>query len=293
MIKSFQQLLKYKNKLKIPPVCNKIDPLKKHTPVSYKKRIHFRSRHGGFGDWLYRAIAINNIQIQYPDIEIVPLNIPNHYKQLLRIRTDPFEDLSGVITIGHPRRIGYSVYCQENIIDQVFNKIINELNIKITIKDPFPPVIHTTDDRIPSVDIVMTTNCGKWNTIRRWPFFAELKQLLDNKNIAYIDLDERKLRGNECLEYVRKCKIYLTLETGTTCYVSQFSQYKTIFLQSGFIDHKVLFGKYWHHDVISSPCEYSPCHKNKCNYLPDDKYHHMCMRNISPEIVMDKIESML
>jgi hypothetical protein len=144
---------------------------------------------------------------------------------------------------------------------------------------------------IPSVDVVMCTQAGTWSPYRNWPYFDELKGFLNREKISFVDLNAEKIRGIECLNYVQKSKLYLGLDTGTSHYVSQFANGKTLILQGGFIEFDFWAHLYDYECMQMDDIQCRPCFINKRDITAGNgcKYDNMCMQEISVERVFTRI----
>lgn len=92
---------------------------------------------------------------------------------------------------------------------------------EIAIHTPYVPVKFAKLGAIPQHDVVMCTKSGIWSRYRNWPYFGDLKQELEKRRISFFDLSAAGVRGNECLNYVARSKLYLGLETGLSHAVAQ------------------------------------------------------------------------
>jgi len=143
------------------------------------------------------------------------------------------------------------------------------------------PVNFTYED-VPKYDIAIGTKTSNWTIYRNWPYFKELKTLLDKEKITWIDMDEENIYGNTCLNIVNNSKLYLGLETGRSHYVSIVANGKTLILQSGYCLSNTW--SIYDYKFLDLKVDCSPCYlQNNC------KFNHKCMANIKPEIVLAKI----
>lgn len=46
------------------------------------------------------------------------------------------------------------------------------------------------DEETPVVDVALGTKTSNWTPYRMWPYFAELKKMLSENNVTWIDMDE-------------------------------------------------------------------------------------------------------
>lgn len=154
------------------------------------------------------------------------------------------------------------------------------------------PVLFYDNPDIPMVDVVLCTETGSWTPYRNWPYFNALKQKLDERHITYIDLNKNEIRGNDCLNYVKKCKVYVGLETGTSHYVSKFANGKGLILQGGFFEFEWWAYPYDYEAIVAEiPCSKAPCYLNKYDIEHGQgcPFHCICMEAIPVDAVLDKI----
>jgi len=151
-----------------------------------------------------------------------------------------------------------------------------------------------------SVDVVLNTHTGKFTRYKWWPFYPELKKMLRNAKISFIDLDENwKLTyGIKCLNFVKRAKLYIGLDTGMAHYVSRFANGKALIINGGYVAFE--FWSYpYDFEVIQLPDEDLPCRHcllNKHARQYENKvceFEHRCLREISPEMVFNIIEERL
>ena len=152
---------------------------------------------------------------------------------------------------------------------------------------PHPNLFEEEND-IPAVDVSMVTATSKSTPYRDWPYFLELKSLLSDNNISYMDLTEKDIRSNTFLNYVKNSKIYLGLETGPSHYAAPVTKKnKSFIIQSGYCSPKY-WAYYYNYTHIENPIECSPCWlKMGC---PID---HACMKHIKPTQVLQLLQKSL
>jgi hypothetical protein len=190
----------------------------------------------------------------------------------------------------------YSIYDRTPIVLQYIKHFeeIFEKEIKVT-RNEIPVVFYKID--IPTYDVILHTNTGSWSIYRMWPYFEELKSLLTNVGISWLDIADRKngrIGGIQYLNYVDNAKLYVGLETGPSHYISSIAKNKTLIIQSGFAEYNFwAYGYQFDHLEIDVPCR--PCFLN-INDIKTNKgcpNNHKCMREIGPKDVFNKIEKML
>jgi len=160
------------------------------------------------------------------------------------------------------------------------------------------PVKYYEISKIPAVDVVLNTKTGNFTMYKLWPYFPELKILLRKAKISFIDLDKdwKETYGIRCLNYIRKAKLYIGLDSGMSHYVSRFANGKALIINGGYVTFK-----FWSHpydfeviQVEDLPCGH--CLLNKYQGKVNNRfceYDQRCMREISPEQVFNRIEERL
>lgn len=182
-----------------------------------KQEFIIESPYGGFGDALCaaRLVAIlvdNGINAVYKGYAAGLVDVPkydeNKHKSYLK-----FTDMHSY-----------------------FNSIIPSFKKKFSITKHikntrlFVPVIYYDIPSIKPVDVSLCLLSGSWSAYRGWPYGKYLKLLLDNLGITYVDLNEIKARDVACLNWVKKSKLYIGVDTGVSQYVGAVAAGKTILL---------------------------------------------------------------
>jgi len=176
-----------------------------------------------------------------------------------------------------------------SILDDLLNqfKIKYKIKKEIKINRNFIPVKYEEIKNINRYDVVICSDVGKFSTHKKWPYFNKLKSLLSDKKISFIDLNENKIKDNECLNYVKSSKIYLGMDTGTSHYVSMVAN-KGLVIQSG-----VTSSNWWNlynYKVIEYKTQCCPCFlKTHENCI----HENICTKNISAEFVFEEIEKLI
>jgi len=186
---------------------------------------------------------------------------------------------------------------------------------ELIIKTPYVPVKFQIDSFTPPVDVVLVTDVGSYAVTKKWPYFEELKKILEKNNISYVDLSDfgdNWTNNSELLNKVNnllyKCKVFVGLDTGPTHYatgiLSKKHQKNNFIIQSGFN----LFSQWSSHykDLFQpienkQPC--APCVlPNPTNRyvapsgtkLPEKcESNHKCMKEITPKQVYEYIKNNL
>jgi len=188
--------------------------------------------------------------------------------------------------------------CDVPCLMQYIKHVEGIFNKKIEIKEHhhFVPVKYHDIANIPKLKVCLNTATGNWSKYRNWPYFAELKELLQKDGITFIDLNENNIYGIECLNYIHKCQLYVGLETGMSHYVSKYANRKALIIQSGFCPFSY-WAKFYHYDHLVCECECSekPCFltKKEVKIGIVCQNNHKCMRDIKPEIVFNAIKERL
>lgn len=156
----------------------------------------------------------------------------------------------------------------------------------------YVPVKFQFMEQVPAVDVVICSASSDWGPYRDWPYFEELRFRFANEGITFKDLNQDKVYGVECLNYVQKCKLYLGLETGTSHYVSKFAAGKGLILQSGFSPYYV-WGFAYDYDVMTAPvnCQFRPCFmdRERLHEGQNCPFDVGCMWDISCNSVFDEV----
>lgn len=154
-------------------------------------------------------------------------------------------------------------------------------NLKLT-RTVIPVKYHDLP-QVPQVDVAICSSTGFWSKYRNWPYFEQLKHEFDRHGITWIELGQK--RGVECLNYVKKAKIYLGLETGVSHYVSSVAK-KALIIQSGYSNINYWCSYGYAYIQLELPC--SNCFlRNGC------AHGHACMKNITTETVLREITKLL
>jgi len=186
------------------------------------------------------------------------------------------------------------ILSEEPIIFQYIRQAEEITGKKIKVTRDYVPVLYHDISEIPAVDVAMNTRTGILSIYRDWPYFDQLKKLFRKNNISYIDLDRNKIFNIESLNYVKKAKLYLGLESGRSHYVSQFANGKALILQSGFAtsDFWAYVYKYDYLD-IDVPCR--PCWIDRL-LISQGKicpYNHKCMKKLTVDYVFEEVRKKL
>ena len=144
------------------------------------------------------------------------------------------------------------------------------------------PIRYQDDPSIIGTDVVICSEVSIHSKYREYPRMNEVKQLLNEKGVRWRDLSEDKIRGNAVLNWVKKSKVYLGLETGVSHYVAGVVN-KGLILQSGYSNY-YFWGTTYPYEALFVPVECRNCFlRTGC---PND---HKRMMLIEPREVVDKI----
>ena len=122
------------------------------------------------------------------------------------------------------------------ILTDLLAHFLQESGEKISLKEidignaPHP-LKYSDNPSIKGVDVCLVTETGSWTPYRNWPSFKDLKMLFTKKGISFIDLSMEDIKGNNFLNYVKKSKVYLGLETGASHYAAPFIGDKGLIIQ--------------------------------------------------------------
>ena len=240
----------------------------------------------GFGDQITASVVVQTLNDH--GIQCA-LNSPSiaHLVKCPKITDRRFV---GLIPIPHRlNRTLENLYNPKyNFYTDLIHHFLKNKNINLKIQDinitlDHVPVTYKEIPSINGVDVAMVTKSGWWTPYRDWPYFNELKALLKKKGVSYIDLSEKKIKSFEFLNYVKKSKIYLGLETGASHYASAFIKNKGFIIQSGFCDFNY-WAAIYNYKKIEYPVSCSPCmRRSGC------EHEHKCMTEISPDLVLKTI----
>ena len=245
------------------------------------KTIKIKWRGRGFGEqlilaWLTQILVDNGVDAVFNEKQRVKglINCPIFDSEIHKNISNHRGDYT---TIDIPLHLQHILKCEKY------------LNRKLKITRNYIPVTFHEIPEIPAVDVVMCTRAGGWTPYRNWPYFNELKKLFDNHRISYVDLNANRIYNHECLNYVKRCKLYIGLDTGTSHYVSKFANGKALILHSGFSPLKWAFTPYEYSFLSGGVYNCAPCWINKRHIKAGNecKFNHKCMKEIKPERVFD------
>ena len=188
--------------------------------------------------------------------------------------------------------------CDEPVIVQYIKDVERLFGVDIGIMSHHDhvPVVYQEMPEIRGVDVAMWTQTGPWAPVRMWPHFPRLKEMFDAEGITYVDMTEIGAMGFACLNWVKKSKLYLGLETGTSHYVSQFANHKALILQSGFCPF-VFWTYLYYYDCVraSVECRYRPCFLTRDESATgiECPHGHACMEQLAPETVLAEVKRRL
>jgi len=186
---------------------------------------------------------------------------------------------------------------------------------KLVIKTPYVPIKFTIDPTILPVDVVLVSDVGPYAITKKWPYFNELKKMLTDAQISFVDLNdlgEQWASNPELLHKINNllysCKVFVGLDTGAIHYASGIlakkQKSKNFVIQSGF----TLFSQWSaHYNGLFQPIEEkqscAPCMlpnpTGKFNAVPQFnlpercELSHKCIKSISPERVFAYIKNNL
>ena len=237
-----------------------------------------------FGDNLLAAWVVNVLNFNHiPAVLCAPPRI----KKLINSKMWNPRDHSSNFTVA---RLNRAKRKDPNftILTDLLNSFIKKSKENITlaeidIENAPHPVIYRDDPSIKGCDVCLVTQSGPWTPYRNWPHFNELKSLLIEDGVTFIDLSQEGIKENNFLNYVKKSKIYLGIETGASHYAAPHLGGKGLIIQSGYCDFDY-WAAHYNYQPIEHPVECAPCWKRQgC------EYDHKCMRKISAQKVYEKI----
>lgn len=172
------------------------------------------------------------------------------------------------------------------IFEQWTKRIFSKTGIKINRNEivPYAPTVDMDID-VPLFDIVMVSETSNFTPYRNWNGFADLKSLLTESSLSWIDLSEKKIKNILCLNYVKKCRVFVGLESGVSHYVAEYAANKGIIIQSGY-SYPGYWGPYGYRFIENNV----PC--SGCFLLSGCSNNHECM-NIPAKTVLSSIQDVL
>ena len=155
------------------------------------------------------------------------------------------------------------------------------------------PVKFYETPEVRQVDVVVNTNTGNYTPYKKWPYFQQLFQMFKEHGITWINIDRdwRETYGVRGLNYVKKAKVYLGLDTGMSHYVSKFANGKALIIHGGFVH----FNRWaWLYDYEPIQIEDLPCRpcritKHEIRQGIKCEYNNRCMKDITPQMVFEKV----
>lgn len=242
-------------------------------------------RSKGFGDYLIDSLLVHILN----DNEIPTVYEYNTKFRINELADCPFSK-EGEKYILYKRKREINPIDDVNIIEESIKYFKEYFGIEkdIVINRDHIPVNYVEIPEIPSVNVVLCTRSGSFAPIRNYLKFDQIKQMMDKEGITYIDLNENKILDFECLNYVKKCKLYVGVETGTSHYVSKYANNKGLIIQSGFTRFN-FWAKFYKYEFIINEVECSPCgktNKSGCRWAK-------CIWDIKPEYVFEEIKKRL
>ena len=236
----------------------------------------------GFGDrllaaWVVNILNFNNI----PTIFVAPSKILSLVNCHVWEPKDP-DDAAILINIKRSKNPKFTILT--DLLDSFIRKSGENITLsQIDIENAPHPMSYTDNPDIDGLTVCLVTQTGKYTPYRNWPYFQELKTLFTTNGISFIDLSAELIWGNDFLNYVKKSKIYLGLETGASHYAAPYVDDAGIIVQSGYSDFNYWAAHYnyehLHYDINCAPC----WKRVGC------PYDHECMREIPAMLVYDKI----
>lgn len=180
----------------------------------------------------------------------------------------------------------------KSIIDQIIwnFRMATKEKALLPLRKNYIPVKFKENPETSQYDVVIGEDSGPYSIYRKWPYFNELKSLLSKDGISYLSLSGKW--NDEVLQLVNKAKLYLGLDTGTSHYVSQVANGKTLIIQSGFSrpSHWCNYDYEFIQNIVPcSPCALATAVPNSIPCM----FNHMCMRDITPDYVLHRIKKKL
>lgn len=191
----------------------------------------------------------------------------------------------------------------ESIMSGLLGKFARQFNVPKPKMFIGPPPIKFKDmSEVIGADVAICVKSGFWSEIRDWPYFEELKLKLHSNGITFVDVNAKiaeKYPTNTktgetaimAANLVKKSKIYVGLETGLSHLAAGLIEPGNgIIIQSGYA-----LPDYWaepysgiFHIVQRNEC-CKPCFKRNKS---DCQYNHNCMKQITVDMIFDKIKEL-
>jgi len=242
----------------------------------------------------YRGVYIKNFQISNPHFDVYLYQPNPNYNNLFDFPKDKIIENLHDVNIDDfyfiNKKLFYHFPMDFSEADAIVSRKTKS-KVKTKMHYDYFPCRHHEDKSIPEVDVVMCTATRARRT--QWPHFNELKKLFGDNDIAYVDLNEQRIFNNDCLEYVRKSKCFLTLATGMSHYASKFFGDKTMVIQWGSQYEANLWSSVYNNlEYIMNEltCDYSCLNSKRRCY---NQHLHACMSNITPSQVFERIKNKL
>jgi len=236
-----------------------------------------------FGDNLLAAWVVNILNFNHiPAVLSAPPRIEKLINSKMFNSRDHSSDFT-TVRLNRTKRKDPNFTILTDLLDFFIKKSKENITLaKIDIENAPHPVIYRHDPSIKGYDLCLVTQSGPWTPYRNWPHFSELKSLLVENGITFIDLSEEGVKGNNFLNYVKKSKIYLGLETGASHYAAPYAK-KGLIIQSGYCNFNY-WAAHYNYQKIEHPVKCAPCWKKKgC------EHDHKCMRKIPASLVYNEI----
>jgi len=240
----------------------------------------------GFGDYLSASVVVKILNDN--SIPAV-LDFPKIHNLVDCPKIEDLEkkegmDVETVVVVRHYRK-NPNLTFYSDLIKGFKNKLNITDDIQINIDSV--PVIYKEITEIKGVDVSLVTKSAPFAPYRDWPYFDELKNLFKENNISYIDLTKENIKNFEFLNYVKKSKVYLGLETGSSHYASSLIKDKGFIIQSGYCNFEY-WAAHYNYKKIEHRMHCAPCWKRR-----DCEEEHKCMTEISPKQVLNIIKRQL
>jgi len=172
-------------------------------------------------------------------------------------------------------------------------KIMTNISMDIKININYIPVVYHDIPNVSSFDVTICSMSSGFSIYRHWPYFPELKRLLRKEGFSYFDLNENCVLDIELLNYVKKSRLYVGIDTGASHYVSQVANGKALILQSGHSNFRDWCSYDFEEISFKTPCRRCFLNISDDNRNNGCKEYHVCMRNLYPEVVFKRIKDRL
>jgi len=242
---------------------------------------------GALGDNLLAAWVVNILN--FNNISALLTGAPRIRNLINSKIYNPHSDTNAIpIPLNRTKRKDPNFTIVTDLLNNFIKKSKENICVgEIDIENAPHPIIYQDNPLIKGYDVCLVTQSGSWTPYRNWPHFSELKSLLIDNGITFIDLSQKGVKGNNFLNYVKKSQIYLGIETGASHYAAPHLGGKGLIIQSGYCDFNY-WAAHYNYQNLEHQVDCSPCWKRQgC------PYEHKCMAKIHPDAALKWVKQNL